>query len=759
MSAPTDQKLQRRVSRDQRNAEAAVKHAKMELRSFQGPVKGDSGLHGMSDHQKEQVRISDDRWRALKAISKRPFQAMVEVLAYSASGDEREETWYANEASATNEPFDVGSDRIAVLAWTHPGVQAALANDVGEYDDIKASGLRLHGVETLAKARFDEVLPQISGIYDPGGSVRPAEAVKQKTGLKAVKLGMTPDQVKAFIARMSGMMTVTGAPGSGKTTVAFQRIRFLIDQQGMREDQMPRVTYSPELTRVFLANENLAGHAAKLLENQLDIPPKDVIVGVSDFVDTYLREVWRHRLRARPRSRNLTWFQKAARTAALGLSTHKDLAGLWEGFERQISDRLRMASQAKWLTEASADSDKIGSLATELEKAANAAVGRNPTSSRLSMGAVFGKVEEAYSDVRGGMRDIQRNKFDESFGRWLSWVYDPLTAIDSYFGEQELVMARRMSEGTNSRVTETEIIQQARKDWQDRVYGPEDRAWIAWLLRFSLPSEVEPAGRFRNISPWVPQSMTDNGRWTHVVIDEAQDLSVAEASLLGSMVDPEGALTVSADFHQIVSPVHGMRDARAFGIGQSIRNIRQRQQSYPFAVNMRQSKQIGEFLRGFFEASFGERPAFGANPELNDMKPQVIISEPQDQARRIKQIVAVLRRSDIVESIALLQINEDLQLMKRLRRELEEIDVEMAPIWEASGDGLLTSSVERIKGLEFDACIVLGLEDVERPSLNFIRNRAYVALSRPARRLVMMCGEYPSLLKKVDKSLFEVTQA
>lgn len=755
MSAPTDQNLQRRVSRDQKNAEAVVEYAGSELRDFRGPVKGDSGLHGTSHHEKEQLRISNDRRRALTAIRKRPFHAMVEVISYLASGVEKEQTWYANEVSAANEVFELDSNRIAVLAWTHPGIQAALANDIGEYDDIKASGLRLHGVETLAKARFDEVLPQISGIYDPGGPVRFVEAVKQRTGLKAVKLGMTSDQVKAFIARMSGMMTVTGAPGSGKTTVAFQRIRFLIDQQGLREDQMPGVTYSPELTRVFLANENLAGHAANLLANQLDIPPEDVIIGVGDFIDTYLSEVWRHRLGARPRSRKLTRFQKAARTAALGLSTHEDLAGLWEGFERQISDRLRMAPQAKWLAEATADADQVRSLATALEKAANVVVGRDPTSSRLSMGAVFIKVGEVYSDVH----ESQGNKFDESFRHWLSWVYDPLSAIDSYFGERESVMADRMSTGTNSRVTESEIIQQARKDWQDRVYGPEDRAWIAWLLRFSLPGEVAPAGRFRNISPWVPQMMTDNRRWTHVVIDEAQDLSVAEASLLGSMVDPEGALTVSADFHQIVSPVHGMRDARAFGIGQSIRDLRQRQQSYPFAVNMRQSKQIGEFLRGFFEASFGERPSFGANPKLDDMKPQVIISEPQDQARRIKQIVAVLRRSDVVESIALLQINEDEQLMERLRGELEEIDVEMAPIWEAAGDGLLTSSVERIKGLEFDACIVLGLEDVERPSLNFIRNRAYVALSRPARRLVMMCGEYPSLLRKVDKSLFEVTQA
>jgi hypothetical protein len=105
-----------------------------------------------------------------------------------------------------------------------------------------------------------------------------------------------------------------------------------------------------------------------------------------------------------------------------------------------------------------------------------------------------------------------------------------------------------------------------------------------------------------------------------------------------------------------------------------------------------------------------------------------------------------------------LQINEDEQALKKLRAELEKAKVLLAPAWAALGPGLLTTSVERIKGLEFDACIVLGLEDVETAALNFTLNRAYVALSRPARRLALICSEYPPLLRKVDKSLFEVTQ-
>jgi DNA helicase IV len=252
--------------------------------------------------------------------------------------------------------------------------------------------------------------------------------------------------------------------------------------------------------------------------------------------------------------------------------------------------------------------------------------------------------------------------------------------------------------------------------------------------------------------------MSDGQRWTHVAIDEAQDLCVAEASLIGSLVDPDGALTVSADFRQIVSPVHGMKNAEALNVGRSLRG-KGAEQIYPFAKNMRQSRQIGRFLQGFYEVAFKEKPTFQASTALDDKKPQLIIAPPQDHTLRIKQIVSVLRRSDVIESIALLQINEDEEAMSRLRTELKDSGVELAAPWAASGPGLITTSVERIKGLEFDACIVIGLEEVESAALNFTLNRAYVALSRPTRRLALLSTEYPSLLRKMDHGLFDVTQA
>ena len=251
--------------------------------------------------------------------------------------------------------------------------------------------------------------------------------------------------------------------------------------------------------------------------------------------------------------------------------------------------------------------------------------------------------------------------------------------------------------------------------------------------------------------------MWNDQRWTHVAIDEAQDLCVAEASLIGSLVDPRGALTVSADFRQIVSPVHGMRTAQALQVGRSLRG-RGTDLSHPFARNLRQSRQIGQFLQGFYEVAFKERPSFDVNETLEDAKPQLILAPPHDQALRIKQLFSVLQRLDGIDSVSVIQINEDERSLSRLRAELEGIDVPLAPIWAWSGDGLLTTSVERVKGLEFDACIVLGLEQAESAALNFTLNRAYVGLSRPTRRLAIVSDEFPSVLRRVSRNLFDVTQ-
>jgi len=214
---------------------------------------------------------------------------------------------------------------------------------------------------------------------------------------------------------------------------------------------------------------------------------------------------------------------------------------------------------------------------------------------------------------------------------------------------------------------------------------------------------------------------------------------------------------VSADFHQVVSPVHGMTSPEALQFAGSIRGPGSTVQ-FPFRKNLRQSREIGRFLKDFYQRTFNEMPPFDAGDRVENFKPQLVIGPRRQLFKEVSNMMKQLTRSKSVQTIALLLIEGDSAEVDRTKKELQAGGLSPVVL---DGKGiepatLLLSTVERAKGLEFDACIVLGLDDVERSSLNFWKNRAYVALSRPTKRLFMLCEEYPALLQSVQKDLMDV---
>jgi hypothetical protein len=751
--------LEDRVARDENNARSAQAQANNELQNFSHAKILTDFTTGITSTQKSKHEYNKQKEMSLRAIAAQPFHCMVEVEIETEKIQNRHKLLYANIHSESNEVLNGKDGPINILSWTHPGIQLALTGDLDEFHNIKVNGLTLRSVKPLARAKFTRVLPIISGVYEPGGSIRPEEAIEPAKGLKAVKLDMTPEQVQAFISRMDGVMLITGAPGSGKTTVAFQRIRFLFDQQGERMKEVARVEYLPELTKIFLANQNLLTYSHKFLVEDLQVP-RQIVELVPEFMHQYLEEVWLYKHKARPRPRNISDLEQRAREAVFGLCPASDLIHYWRAYETQISTRLAEAHKADWAV--ASKNGRIGEFIQRLSEsiltASKQTLNDNPLRSSLRMDSVFRVVRRDYEGLRDQMSLTDRAEFDEAFQQWLFWVYDPLNTLKEYFQENFYEAELRIRRGTAARIRENEVIDSIRADWEKRQYGPEEEPWLAWLLRFVLPEEPDPPNKFRQI-PWalpLLEAKSDR-RWTHVVIDEAQDLSTIEASLLSSLVHPYGALTISSDFRQIVSPVHGMVDLEAFKIGASIKE-QEVFQRFPFSKNMRQSTQISRFLQGFYEVAFGEVAPFEVGDQFEELKPQLLLGPAAFFPDIIRQLVTVLRRSQKVESIALLQINEDEEALIRLRAALDREGVTLATIWEPSAEvgRLVTTSVERIKGLEYDACLVLGLDDVERASLNFTTNRAYVALSRPTHRLAMLCEEFPRLIQKVPRDLFDV---
>lgn len=747
-----------RIERDRANARVAEDAAAIAVGRVPRFTAHTDMAHGTPAKQVAILEAIQKDHGDLLAIAEKAFDAMLEAEVSNANGNQRV-LWYAHTKTLGNQTVTgANGNEIRILSWTHPGIQLGLSAPIDETADVKRSGLALKAVTPLARARFDSLHPEIAGLYEPGGRTgvtQPKADVSR--GLKAVKLEMTLEQVHAFLNHMRGVLIITGAPGTGKTTVALQRIRFLFDQQGERDADVRAVPYTPELTKVLLASRNLIAYTRSLLRDELQIPA-DVVSHVHDFIQAYVDRVWEPKLDARLTAKRFTPEELRAREAMVNLGTSHELHAMWKVLESQVRERLKSVAVTDWTRLATHHSESPKTVKDLLE--AFEALPRrhaiDPQDSQLRLDAVWSKVGHAYERMRNSIKGRRRDELDDAFARWLFHTYDPLDVLSTYFSQNRPIAIQRIRQGVGTVVDAAKVVEEALGQWSRRRYSVHELGWIGWMLRFWLPEERDVTLSFRGVPRALEQANSrDASRWTHIVIDEAQDLSVQEASLLASFVHPNGALTVSADFRQVVSPVHGAEDAEALKVGLPIRDQRLHRQ-FPFKQNMRQSREIAMFLADFYERSFGEYPEFTPGPRRTGFKPQLHTGPARRFARLVRQVMNVFQAKGEAPTVAILFTDESDLRMRELRAALHTVGVSPAPIDEVwSEKQLVMTTVERAKGLEYDTCFVVGLDDVERSSLNFAKNRAYVALSRPTTRLIMLCQQYPGLLRHIRKDLFD----
>jgi len=750
MSVPSES-----IQRDQKNATTAqslaaaqrLDSAAMQTRVF--------------EIDRSSARFAEMRRKSLDAIHHNPFDVMVEVEIELRNGKEERWVWYGNERVEVNAPLS-GSGAPIVLAWTHPGLQAALAADLNDQEDLSHSGLNVVAVMPTRRARYRSTVPQIQGIYEPGGSVgliSGSVQAQKKTGLKAVKLDMTREQVRAFTSHMQGILLITGAPGSGKTTIAYQRVRFLLDQQGEATDLS--VTYDLNGTRILLANKNLMHYSQNLLERELGLR-RNMVTLVPDFITSYVENVWGSKWGAREIQKKMPRWEERGRDAVFGLTNEDDLKTIWAIFERQVRDRLKVKKNMPWavLTKASSPEKTAALQSAIVDFSEQISAGEQvPKKSTIRMDRLFASVHRQYSALRNVLAQKAQAKFDTEFGKWLYYVYDPIEAMHGFVTKRSYPSKTKIDRGIAGRGDADKLLAEITDDLSGRRYSKADLGMIAFLLRFALPEQTDSTKRFKEVASAWPEE----NPWTHLVIDEAQDLSAPEAALLASLVDPKGALSISADFRQRVSATHGIETSEPILLGCQIA-VQGMRKPFRFAVNKRQTPQIGRFLMGFYEVNFGEAPPFDIDHDAHQDPPpplpELFIGDHQHIAQRMKQLKNL--PSLAKGSVAILQVNEDPEEREKIQGYLRTIGINAVPPIHNSdsfSNQWIIATVEEIKGLEFDACFVFGLDGVDAAELEFNRNRAYVGLSRPAHRLVMFCHEFPMLLRGIPSDRYSKKDA
>ena len=236
---------------------------------------------------------------------------------------------------------------------------------------------------------------------------------------------MTAEQVDAFIAKMDGFLLISGAPGTGKTTIALQRVRFLLDQQSENR-RSAAVKHSIASTRVFLASDKLQDYVTELLESELELPASIISI-TPDYIARYVSEKWGRKNGATLRRREISELERLRREACFNLCSVAVLKEIWEAYELQIKERPLTSSRSKWnriVTDAVSHSAEERYL-TELHKhfSVDVKVVDDPRDSGLRMEPLFGRVRRAYHGCRDGLRrddnrsDETQQRFDTASAR------------------------------------------------------------------------------------------------------------------------------------------------------------------------------------------------------------------------------------------------------------------------------------------------------------------------------------------------------
>ncbi|MHB8481057.1 MAG: helicase domain-containing protein, partial [Vulcanimicrobiaceae bacterium] len=766
----------------------------------------------------EVQRWADASHAQTKRLINAPFHGMVEYEAYTDPSDlasaVRTLIYLHRDISGMADIRIEGGYH--VLPWTNAIGQLALAESLGESISVPPPPARRGSlgysprnrpqpvraiVPRLRVKRYDSLLPDLAAVYEPGGAfpiATEAKGAKRRSGLlNDVKLGMTREQVLLFVRVPSGYQLITGAPGTGKTTVALQRIRFLVNEYAQRMDTL--LDHSIDTTAVFVPNSAFVTHVQKLLE-ELELP-RGIVMVVDEYIPKYLQQVWKVKGRAheiQPSSPR----EARGRQAFFGLCMVDDLDRVWSTYELQIKERVANSNH-RWFQELSTFADRMqeleasgdpnwhrtyrdlnhvrvrnaaASLARRLAEAPKAFAARGPEESFWTMSSVYERCRQEYTSLRRLLADhatAELSRFDNFFSQWLFWVYDPLRAIAAHFHQQLSEGRARIAEGLDDDGAAVRIASMLDQEFaailspiesrdHDRPYGPEQLPWIAWLLRNALPINPDPKRRFARIprayfDPNADDELQDRP-WHHVVIDEAQDLSVAGAAFISSLVHRKGALTVSADFRQVVSPVCGIDDDLAITRHSGMKSAEAQQPKLP--TNLRQSGEIGNFVAAFYESIFGVAAPFKALEPEGEALPRISMVDLAELSGKLQAEVEELR-SVVEGTIAVISVNGSAETTQQLRDVLgTDLTIAFAEYLsnrESSDGRIIVGTAEEVKGFEFDGCIILGLEALIDSRLKHTANRAYVAMSRPRQLLSLIITEPVTVLNRIDETLFMKT--
>ncbi|TSC32947.1 AAA family ATPase [Corallococcus sp. Z5C101001] len=701
---------------------------------------------------------------AIREANRRASQAGQSVFGPQAL-DQQRQSQYAAFRELAGDPFSVRIDAICngnetrrlyltkarqglaiqggahIVSWTSPLARLRLF-DLGEEEEIVVPrGEQTYRVEL--RGRFQALegdlrngrYEALSGAFDFASArqtidaaahdVQPESPVTAAAfGLREIIFETDRTQDKYLRMPLQGHLVVEGAPGSGKTTLALQRVAYALEAQHDELD-VPREAphFTEESTLVVTYSDILVRYLRRLLLD-LRIPQVPVI-----SLETWTRNL----LDGAHALDNVKADRLKDSKSLAAIKTH---VAVLEPLKKWTLQSLR----TRWPSALTALESHLSQCLgpkdprkTEyLREIGEAEKGLRSGSLRLGkLVSAFRIANEHFSRERDSAQAIAVR---EGLNAFVAQVVNHGEVYLGFLKSEEFARhATTLIEAKVLKRTAAEkAIREARAHAAEGLIRKNDHPLLAWMVRW-MSDGVPSAPTVRFVKPWE--------RVSHLVLDEAQDFSPVESRLLLELADTRyRCVTAVGDLMQRLKFPGGLPSWPTGGFSLDGGNG----QVGLFRKNYRQTRELGELAASYYQAHFGAPAPFESRSDLSGMKPELIQGGNVDA--RLKELasrVIKLRREHPEWSIVLICDDDDLRerissVVRPLLREHHISCRRSKAVDLHNRDTVHITPTLHTKGLEFD-CV--GLIEPGRAKRNMTDDQllrsTYVALTRAARHLLV----------------------
>lgn len=373
-----------------------------------------------------------------------------------------------------------------------------------------------------------------------GRAVQGAKFGTGKGGRKNIDVSalLDPHQYRLLEADDTRPLLILGGAGSGKTTVALHRIASLFYKNPQQYPQHKLIVIVPEQGLVRLSRKILD----ELRMNQ---------VKLTTF-DDWISWQGRHILRTLPRKKCQTTPSKVIR-----FKRHEAIFSVFDELERH---RTQICSfQIKRELAHIDDSDKLFSTI----RTSNLLERLNQMES-ICQRQVKATTDKAKSNLQSQIKSVfhslRESLYDLSYDRRYLFTNKDLLAkiVAKSNGELENSMISQVYHHTINQIQQepTAAFGIVDKDYSQTLDHHDLRESDDDDVANTIDQEDYPIllELLRRYTGEVKSKTTQLHSYTHMVIDEAQELSPVELKMLGHALEPEGSVTIAGDAVQQTDP-------------------------------------------------------------------------------------------------------------------------------------------------------------------------------------------------------------